>query len=81
MLRVTVEIVPFGIETKKHTIGVMNIVNRGLSNPNLVGCDLYEYQVETVTDNGEYHAAFVHEFKRSKGAWALIAQAIKKTWG
>ncbi len=73
MLRVTIEVVPNGDETKKRPIRVMTISNMsGLA-------DMSDYEVHVV---GERHAnkkhGLVRGHERKKfGCWALIARAIR----
>jgi hypothetical protein len=73
MLRVTIEVIPNGDETKKRPIRVMTISNMtGLA-------DVSDYEVHVV---GERHTntkrGLVRGHTRLKlGCWALIARAIK----
>jgi hypothetical protein len=73
MLRVTIEVVPKGDETRKRPIRVMNISNMsGLA-------DLSDYEVHVV---GERHVnkkhGFVRGHERKKlGCWGLVARAIR----
>lgn len=73
MLRVTVEVIPNGDESRKRPIRVMTISNM----TNLA--DLSDYEVHVV---GERHSNKKHGFVRGHerkmlGCWALIARAIR----
>jgi hypothetical protein len=73
MLRVTIEVIPNGDESRRRPIRVMNIANMsGLA-------DASDYEVHVV---GERHANKKHGFVRGHerkrfGCWALIARAIR----
>lgn len=73
MLRLTIEVIPNGDETKKRPIRVMTISNM----TNLA--DMSDYEVHVV---GERHSNKRHGFvrgheRRKLGCWALIARAIR----
>lgn len=72
-LRVTLEIIPFGVESNKRTIEVINI-----SNVEQTDLDLFVYRIE---DNRykEFREddQFV-EHKRSDGALQLVAKALSR---
>lgn len=71
-LRVTLEIVPFGIEEHKRTIGQIDIMNMGQ-----IGQFTHEYEVaELHPKPGLFKMPVVHD--RDAGAWVLVAQAIKQ---
>jgi hypothetical protein len=73
MLRITVEVIPNGDETRKRPIRVMTISNMsGLA-------DKSDYEVHVV---GERHTNKRHGFVRGHdrlklGCWALVVRAIK----
>lgn len=75
MLRVTVEIVPFGEESKKYTVGVAKIVNTGKNKnrPHFGDYDCVFYQ-----DGYEYKSCEVKDHLRTDRFWELIQKALNK---
>ena len=73
MLRITVEIVPFGDETKAREIGKGYIINDGTSVNNRANydCTFRDY------DSNEKFSLKVNLFNRARGFWALIGEALK----
>lgn len=71
-LRVTLEMVPFGLEEKKRTLGKMDISNVG-GTPNLG-----KYCVEVFSNGGVLETFIIRSFKREKGAWALTKRALDR---
>jgi len=77
-LRVTLEIIPFGVEKRKRTIAVANIHNRGpvTDHPKE---RFYRYGGEFKTDDGSLQLAFKDlVFDCGLGAWPLVSAAIAK---
>lgn len=77
MLRVTIEMVPFGIESCKRTIGVQEIAL--LKNRNGIG--EYRSRLEDDADFPPEQEEVFLKHDRSKGAWPLIARALEKHCG
>lgn len=73
MLRITVEIVPFGNESAAKTIGKGYIVNDGTSVNNKANYDCIFKELE----NNEKFSVKVKLFDRARGFWALIGEALK----
>ena len=71
MIRVTVELVPFGIEESKKTIGIMNIANDGTGD-RLTG----NYEARLEDDAGTEATVMVKGHKRGDGVWTLIRRAL-----
>lgn len=72
-LRVTLEIVPRGDETRKREIGMLDI-----SQHTMVGWDEYEYEVIDMTPlDGGVHTQRVYH-PQSDGAWSLVKQVLTK---
>ena len=73
MLRITVEIVPFGDETQSREIGKGYIVNdgTGINNKANYDCTFREY------DSNEKFSVKLKKFDRAKGFWSLISEALK----
>jgi len=74
MLRITIEVVPFGNEARKRTIGVGEIAN-----VSKIGEDVADYVVAfRSTDWPEGHAMTgrVKNHLRSRGFWPLVAAAL-----
>lgn len=71
MLRVTLEKVPFGDESQKSTIEVIEISN-------VFGNELVaDYQVKLTTPGSDYtKVTRVRGFPREQGAWNLVIEAL-----
>ena len=75
MLRVKLEIVPFGIEYRCQQIGELRIVNDG-SHPKRP--EYGNYQVSIVYENEfQCSTGCVKDHLRSAGAWRLVRKALK----
>lgn len=73
MLRVTVELLPFGSEVRKKTIGSLTI-----SNINTNGDNTADYKVVIDEENCDAAGRFVlKNFDRGRGFWALIHEVLK----
>lgn len=79
MLRITLEMVPFGIEERKRTIGEMTIGNISPGfNPN---DDMGDYTF-TLTDNaGEPVEMKFRKWPRPLGAWRLVQAILQLVHG
>lgn len=75
MIRVTVEMVPFGMEEIRRTLGVMEISNIG----KIGNRENSPYSIE-VGGGGERKTDYaeIKKFDRSRGFWALILEALKE---
>lgn len=78
MIRVTVEIVPFGMEAEKRVIGMAEIVNDGTG-----GREVGNYQAVVKNAMGEnMHLVCVEGFPRLESdVWGLIYRVLKKVYG
>lgn len=78
MLRVTVEIIPFGREEAKRVIGVAEIVN-----DNTGGREIGNYHAVVKNAMGEnLHLVYVEGFPRlESNSWDLIYRVLKKAYG
>lgn len=74
MLRVTLEMVPFGQEATKRTIGVIEISNIGGDS----NYGKYEASLLSDEDTSGKKDVFIDCFERSNGAWSLVRRAISK---
>lgn len=75
MLRVTVELVPFGVESKKHEIAKMEIINDG-TGTNTKG----NYDVRVFVRNSKHvmRKGKVSEHSRlAESVWTLVDKAIR----
>jgi len=72
MLRVTLDIVPFGDEDQKRPIGTVVIGRRapGRINP----CD---YDVRLATDGKDVKQVIVRDHYYEDGAWQLVRRALE----
>jgi len=69
MIRITVEIVPFGVETHKRTISTMEIINDGTGSPHSGN---YYSRLD-----GKLTGKTVKDFARSRGSWELIKKFLE----
>lgn len=78
VLRVKLEIVPFGDEDKAREIGRLDIFNRGTSHfANMIGANGYcDYGVISLNpgDEGLYDATLAHY--RNDGGWELVKKVL-----
>lgn len=76
-LRVTIEIIPFGDESNKRTLHVVNISNTGkVERPGMKGLGLYNYIVREIDENGKNLEPYTCIHQRSQGFWDLIYRAV-----
>ena len=73
MIRVTVEMVPFGQESMKRILGVLEIANLRARGNNHA-----DYQVRRYDSSAEKEMWSVKGFDRERGCWALIEEALRK---
>lgn len=73
VLRIKLEIVPFGIESKTREIGCL-----GIFNEQQIAFDEYIYRVIDLTkgEEGMYTMYVAHH--RSKGAWVLVDKVLQE---
>ena len=71
MIRVTVELVPFGDEEKKKTIGIMNIANDGTGTK-----EFGNYDARLEDDRGTEKTTKIQRHERAAGVWTLICTAL-----
>lgn len=80
MLEVIIDLVPFGIESKRRKLLTIKIANAGESEAYhlLDGSYLYSYKVETVdeNDNKTDHGILVKDFDRAQPAYILVGKVI-----
>lgn len=75
MIRIVLEMVPFGDERRKRRIGVAEISNVGGSR------EAGDYSVRIFEDGKPPVSGRVEGFLRAKGAWALVAEALSAEKG
>ena len=75
MLRVRLEIVPFGNETHTREIGRLDIFNRGCPEAADGQQQCFYGVIELTPSNGGLYKEPVFHF-RPEGAWKLVAKAI-----
>ena len=68
MLRVTLEMVPFGQEESKYTIGVVEIGNTGTGTS--------EFGNYVVAHDGEV-VGKIRRYPREQGAWKLVNRCLR----
>ena len=78
MIRVTVEIYPFGIAEEKRTIGEMFIVNDVTGTFEFGN---YSYGINKINKEGDiewHHIGILKKHKRIDGVWELIRKILNK---
>ena len=73
MLRITIELVPYGIEDEAQTIGTMLIANEGTGDYK-VGNYAYVYNYSDRPDDPEL--GYVRRYPRIDGAWGLVKKVL-----
>lgn len=76
MLRITVELVPFGEEENKRKIGEMIIINEGTHPDPERG----NYFVKVNSDTEQEIRFNLKDYNRAYGFWRLIQLAIVEMW-
>lgn len=72
-LRVTLEIVPFGVEAEKYTINTLEIYNTGN-----IGFGLCSYEAKLISDGGtELQKVVGIEHLRQDGAMSLARKVLE----
>ena len=71
MIRVRVDLVPFGNEDEAKEIGQLVLANSGSGNV-FTGNYVFVY----ADNSGEEHAGSVKDFPRKQGIWKLIAECL-----
>jgi hypothetical protein len=71
MLRVRVEIVPFGVESNSREIGQMVIANDGTGDSSS-GNYVFVYS----DTHGEYGEGTIKDFSRADGFWKLVSECL-----
>ncbi len=73
MIRITIELVPYGIEKWKKTIGLMKIINDSTGTKEIGN---YKYQI--IDENGnQLYEGIYKGFPRKLRIWRLIQEIFK----
>jgi hypothetical protein len=78
MLRVTIELVPYGIEAEASTIGTMLIAN---DNTGDFRTGNYGYVYTYADRDHQIASGNIKNFPRSLGAWSLVKKILNKRTG
>lgn len=82
MLRLTLDIVPFGFEDRKRNLYTIEITNVGSSGVTHTpwGAPRYTYKARTIDEDGNktYHGIVVKGFDRTKSAYELVDKVCKE---
>jgi len=78
MLRLTLEIVPQGLETAKRTIGVMEISN--VTDDFDLADELGDYEFSYTTETAR-HEGSLNRWPRELGAWPLVQACLRVCHG
>jgi hypothetical protein len=71
MLRITIDLIPYGDERLTRTIGTATIINNLTGNVNVGN---YNYYIQS--DSNQFDGE-INNFKREKGAWSLLKEVLK----
>ena len=85
MLRVTVELIPYGNENKKEIISIVDIINTGKKYVSKAGEDVYEYEFR-YSDSADVNSGIFRAISlrglvghvRARNVWFLIRAVSKK---
>jgi hypothetical protein len=77
MIRVNVELVPFGVEDKKHTIGTLSIIN-DKSGTKESGNYKYTITHKDIKGNEKSATGTLKGWSRAKNVWQLIQVIVEK---
>jgi hypothetical protein len=72
VLKVTIEIVPFGVKSATRTLALISIGNKGTGTP-----EYGNYEVTLTTGSGK-HICDLDDYDRSKGYLPLIREVFNK---
>jgi hypothetical protein len=75
MIRVTIEMIPHGVEELKHTLGEIVIINT-IDNPKRPRLGNYKILFEDKSIN-EKKEIIIKNYERSRGIWALLEKILK----
>lgn len=76
MIKITVEIYPFGVTEEKRTIGELFIVNDGTGT---IEFGNYSYGINKINQEGDveaHHIGLIKKHKRFSGVWSLIGRIL-----
>lgn len=76
MLRIKLEVVPYGNESKCKVIDTMIIINTA-DHPNR---PKYGNYIAEIDDNGGRRLASVKDHRRDDGVWELVRLALNADW-
>lgn len=74
MLRITIELVPYGIEEEAQKIATMLIANEGTAKDVRVGNYAYVYDYADRPDDPMF--GYVKRYNRNDGAWGLVKKVL-----
>lgn len=77
MLRITIELVPFGVEDEAHKIATMLIANDG-TGTHKTGNYAYAYEYADRPDDPEI--GIITRFPRNDGAWELVRKVLNNKY-
>jgi hypothetical protein len=82
MLRVAIDLVPYGLEYAKrnlHTLEIANVAPEGVT-IDKDGNELFSYSVRSIDEGGAVvdHGIVITDFDRSKSAYELVSIIAKK---
>ena len=72
MLRITIDVIPFGYKEQMKTLGIMEIINDGSGNIELGNYTVY------INPDERGDKFRIEKFVRKRGFWELITEALLK---
>ena len=74
MLRLTLEVVPFGFEEQTRRLGEIRIIHEA----SRLDQEKADYRVEALFDTHIDATRRIKDFDRSQGAWALVRMVLEE---
>ena len=72
MIDINLDIVPFGFESQRRSIGRIQVINTGTGTK-----EFGNYKI-VITDKGQNYTFFLDKFKRDLGIFVLLELALEK---
>lgn len=79
-LRLTLELIPRGIESRRKTVGILEIENTD-DHPEHPRKANYKFRMTGLIDGGEvglWHHGVLHDVDRDRGYWAHVKEVLSR---
>lgn len=78
MLRITIELVPHGLEEFKKPLAQATISNIGTADPKLARSEVCNYAYEVTDDRGNRSKGTINSYPRAQGCVDLVAYVFER---